>query len=64
MNNPAPPWCLQWNFDGELAPADRDDLEHLLHRGDRDPVQQLLSQVVISGPSKPTTSTHHPQVSC
>jgi hypothetical protein len=56
MNNSAPPWCLHWDFDGELARADRDDLEQVLHGSESDHTRQLLSQVFIKGQSTSTSS--------
>jgi hypothetical protein len=56
MNNSAPPWCLQWDIDGELARADRDDLEQVLHGSDSHHIRQLLSQVFIKGQSTSTPS--------
>jgi hypothetical protein len=56
MSNPAPPWCLQWDVDGELDRADRDDLEQLLPGRDSDRIRFLLSQVFIKGSSSSTSS--------
>jgi hypothetical protein len=48
---------LQWDFDGELARADRDDLEELLPGRDSDRIRHLLSQLFIKGSSSSTSST-------
>lgn len=48
MNAPAPPWCLQWGFDGELARVDRDDLDALLLSSEHGQTQQRLNQRVVS----------------
>ena len=54
MTHPALPWCLQWDFDGELAMGDRNDLVQLLLSSEREPVQQLLSQALVSRSSMVT----------
>jgi hypothetical protein len=48
MSHLAPPWCLHWGFDGELARVDRDDLDALLLSTEHGRTQQLLNQIVVS----------------
>jgi hypothetical protein len=42
----APPWCLHWGKDGELAPSDRQALLQCLQRQDGQWARLMLTQAM------------------
>ena len=53
MTTPAPPWCLHWSSDGELAWLDRQDLLQRLVAQQEPGIARAALQQLLPMPTAP-----------